>query len=168
VNRPLVVRHAEVADAAALKVIRQKSLSDEPDAYSATYAESLRYRDSHWREMAEHWNYYLAFDGPDAVGMAAGGPYSPKPDHRWLYGMYVTPEFRGTGIAQRLVAEVATWARGEGVDLLGLHVTATQSRARAFYEKIGFALTGESEPMRRDPRLVLLLMSTDLRVNDRI
>ena len=159
------IRRAHDDDYAVLRSIRLEALLDEPDAFGTTYAEGLATREEQWRQMADSWNYYLALDGSRAVGMASGGRYVPMPDARWLYGMYVTPGHRGTGVAHELVMVVAQWARREGVATLGLHVTASVTRARAFYEKLGFAVVGAGEPMRRDPSLQLLTMLTDLKTN---
>lgn len=162
------IRRAWDDDFDELRRIRLEALLDEPDAYGMTYAEAIALRDEQWRQIASGWNYYLAFDGHRAVGMASGGRYVPMPEARWLYGMFVTPAYRGTGVAHDLVRVVAQWAREESADILGLHVTASIARARAFYEKLGFELSGQSEPMRRDPSLELLMMVTDLSTNDRI
>ena len=162
------IRRAWDDDFAELRRIRLEALLDEPDAYGMTYAEAITLRDEQWRQIASGWNYFLAFSGERAVGMASGGRYVPMPDARWLYGMFVTPAWRGTDVAHGLVRSVAEWARLEGVDKLGLHVTASIPRARAFYAKLGFEPTGDSEPMRRDPSLALLMMVTSLSINDRI
>jgi GNAT superfamily N-acetyltransferase len=162
------IRNTCVDDADELRRIRLDALKDEPDAFGSTYAEAMNLSAEQWRHMTTDWNYFLAFDGSRAVGMASGGLYPPRPTMRWLYGMYVAPEWRGTGVAQRLVNVVASWARREGVDFLGLHVTESVDRARRFYERVGFVADGEREPMRRDHSLTLITMVTDLRTNDLI
>ena len=118
--------------------------------------------------MATEWNYFIAETVDDVVGMASGNVYAPLTTTAWLFGMFVQPEYRGTGLAQELVARVATWARSENYTTLGLHVTETMSRARSFYEKVGFRLNGEFEIMPRKPSLRLLVMTTDLEHNEQI
>jgi GNAT superfamily N-acetyltransferase len=162
------IRRVHEADWEELRAVRLEALADEPDAYGSTFAETSALTEGQWRQMAEHWNYYVAFDGAQPIGLASGGLHPPTPEARWLFGMFVTPRHRGTGVARELVSRVANWARGEGVSTLGLHVTSTLTRSRAFYEKCGFVATGDAEPMHRDPTLVLLTMTTDLRSNDRI
>jgi GNAT superfamily N-acetyltransferase len=164
----VLIRPTTRDDAEALREVRLLALSDEPDAFGSTYAESITRPLSHWAEVAGSWNYYLAFDGDRAVGMASGGRFDPFPQARWLYGMYVRPENRGAGVAVDLVRAVATWAREQPVVTLGLHVTTSVLRARAFYEKLGFAPHGAPEPMERDPKLMLQTMLTDVTTNDRI
>lgn len=164
----LVVRPSTNEDVDALRELRLLALADEPDAFGSTYAESVKHPLSRWTEMATSWNYYLAFDGARAVGMVSGGRFDPFPDARWVYGMFVRGEYRGSGVAVDLVRVVAEWARAQDVATLGLHVTTSVPRACAFYQKLGFTPHGPPEPMHRDGRLLLQIMLTDVTTNDRI
>jgi GNAT superfamily N-acetyltransferase len=94
--------------------------------------------------------------------MVSGGYNDARPGTRWLYGMYVTPSERGTGTAALLVRSIGEWARSQGVSEVYLHVTTSVSRARAFYEKIGFRATGDSFEMERDRSLTLITMVQNL------
>ena len=71
----------------------------------------------------------------------------------WLAGLYVVPEARGQGCAQRLVAAVEEAARLAGHDMLFLHT----SDAQGLYEQLGWYAIAEAEEggrpvtiMRRD------------------
>jgi GNAT superfamily N-acetyltransferase len=165
----ITIRRTTAVDADRVKLIRLEALSDTPDAYGSTYPDAVVAPPSRWVEFAASVTpCYLALDEERPVGMASGGLFPPFPQARWLYGMYVTPQYRGTGVAERLVRTVAEWARSEGVDTLGLHVTITVERAKAFYEKLGFAAIGDPQPMERDASLRLQTMTIDLRDNDRL
>ncbi len=157
-SREAAVRRTRATDWAALRDIRLEALLDEPDAYGSTYHESVDYSDERWRRMAADYCYFLAEVDGHVVGMASGGANDQYPGSHWLYGMYVTPSFRGTGVASRLVGAVVDWARAEGAADLYLQVTATLPRARGFYAKSGFVETGERMRLHRDPRLELLTM----------
>ncbi len=159
---------ASVKHALLLREIRLLALSDEPDAYGSTLAETQRYGEAQWRQMASSWNYYLALRDNDVVGMASGGRFERVDDARWLYGMFVRDDVRGTGVAHRLVHEVAQWTREQGVSILGLHVTSSLPRARAFYRRIGFVDVKRPTPMDRDQRLTLQMMTTNLDTNEHI
>ena len=164
----VVIRPCYATDVEQFRELRLLALRDEPDAYGSTYEESSRRPTTAWIEMAKTGNCFLAFDGDRAVGMASGGEFSPYPHARWLYGMFVHADYRGTGVARDLVHEVAEWTRGLSVMTLGLHVTTTVSRAVAFYRGLGFVPSGPAEPMQRDPTLHLQTMTTHLLSNDRI
>jgi GNAT superfamily N-acetyltransferase len=144
-----------VNDAPLLRSIRLEALLDSPEAYGSTYKESRTWADRHWRALARQWNYYLAEMDGRPVGVASGGLNELHPGTRWLYGMYVSPAARGSGVADLLVNAVSQWARDEGADELYLHVARPMERARAFYDSIGFRATGEVIKMERDPSILL-------------
>jgi len=57
----------------------------------------------------------------------------------YLGSLYVRPAARGTGVAAELVREVVTALAAQGVEVLELDVLATNTEARAIYERWGFA-----------------------------
>jgi len=156
------VRRCRVSDASLLRAIRLEALADSPQAYGSSYEETSAWSNRHWRALCRQWNYYLAEHEGRVVGVASGGTNNVHPGTRWLYGMYLSPSARGTGVAQQLVEAVESWARDEGVDSLFLHVAEPMARARAFYEKEGFVLTGEVIVMQRDPTIQLSTMAKRL------
>jgi GNAT superfamily N-acetyltransferase len=152
------VRGGGVEDALALRAIRLEALADTPEAYGSTYAETVVWDDAQWREVAQRWNYFLAEEGGQVVGMATGGLHDLYPGTWWLFAMYVAPRVRGTGVADLLVEHVGAWARAEGATELYLHVTELVPRARAFYEKAGFRPTGEVSSLHRDASVGLVTL----------
>ncbi|MDE3107888.1 MAG: GNAT family N-acetyltransferase [Acidobacteriota bacterium] len=156
------VRAATRRDWRELRALRLEALLDTPEAFGSTYAESLRRTRRQWKMMARDFNYYVAHDGATFLGMASGGRHDDFPGTAWLYGMYVTPEARGTRVASELVGAVASWARASGYGALYLHVGAQVARARRFYRRVGFVETGDQHVMSRDPALTLLTMRLDL------
>lgn len=60
------------------------------------------------------------------------------PDRLSLGNFYVAPEYRGTGLADDLVARAVQHAREDGAEQLTLEVAADNDRALAYYEKLGF------------------------------
>jgi len=103
-------------------------------------------------------NCYLGEIDGEVVGMATGGFNTEFPNTFWLFGMFVSPKARGSGVGIDLVGAVEEWAKRQGGDELYLHVTETMQRARAFYTKIGFSLNGGSVTMDRDPSIQLVTM----------
>jgi len=57
-------------------------------------------------------------------------------------GMGVVANWRGRGVGERLMRATIDAARAGGLDKIELSVYATNTRARALYEKIGFVLEG--------------------------
>lgn len=65
-----------------------------------------------------------------------------KPSHRrWGYvnDVYVAEEARGAGVADALMSAAEAHCRALGATSMKLFVLANNDRARAFYEKIGWA-----------------------------
>jgi GNAT superfamily N-acetyltransferase len=161
-NSDATVRHCSVDDSALLRAIRLEALLDSPEAYGSTFEEARTWADRHWKALARQWNYYLGELDGRVVGVASGGTNESHPGTRWLYGMYVSPGARGSGVADLLVDEVEKWARDQGVDKLYLHVAGPMSRAKAFYESVGFSETGDVMNMARDPSIQLATMVKSL------
>jgi ribosomal protein S18 acetylase RimI-like enzyme len=65
-----------------------------------------------------------------------------RPDRLVIGDIYVRDSYRGTGLARELVARARTRARECGCAEVGLDVDVENTRAIAFYEKLGF------EPVR--------------------
>ena len=156
------MRRCGADDALLLRQIRLEALLDTPDAYGSTYDDSRTFSLDRWAQMAATRVYYLGESEDHVVGMAAGGRNDDQPGTYWLYGMYVSPSQRGSGLARQLVDAVGAWARSEGATALHLHVGSTVARARAFYEKGGFTLTDNVKVMERNPSMHVLEMVKNL------
>jgi ribosomal protein S18 acetylase RimI-like enzyme len=61
-------------------------------------------------------------------------------DHVYLARIEVLPEWQGRGIGSSVIADVVASAAS-----VRLHVFAVNVRARALYERLGFAVTGAHE-----------------------
>jgi ribosomal protein S18 acetylase RimI-like enzyme len=76
--------------------------------------------------------------------------------------MWVAPTHRRQGIGQTLVEAVVTWARSRKIRTLLLLVTSNNESAIKFYQRLGFALTGYTEPYANDPALSNYEMSRSI------
>jgi GNAT superfamily N-acetyltransferase len=161
-NGELVVRRTTGDDWIALRAIRLEALADTPDAYGSTYEGTVTFPTRRWKTMAGEHRYFLAERDGVVLGMVSGGFNDQHPGTHWLYGMYVTPEARGTEVGPSLVNAVIAWATGDGASELYLHVTTSVERARAFYRKMGFVETGERFSMERNRVLELITMRRSL------
>lgn len=157
-NNELIVRRTTGDDWAALRAIRLEALADTPDAFGSTYEGTVSFSTRRWKTMATESRYFLAERDGTVLGMVSGGFNDQYPGTHWLYGMYVTPAARGSGVAPHLVNTVISWARDDGASELYLHVTTSVERARAFYQKMGFVETGERFSMERNRVLQLITM----------
>ncbi|HEX3205768.1 MAG TPA: GNAT family N-acetyltransferase [Propionibacteriaceae bacterium] len=118
---PFRIVRAEPEDWEAIRAIRLRSLSEEPQAYAADYETEARYRPELWQERLATAFSCLAFDDDhDLVGIATGVWTGDRDTH--VVGMYVAPEARGHGCAHQLldaIADLAIRRQGQTVAARG-------------------------------------------------
>ena len=69
-----------------------------------------------------------------------------------LGSLAVDPQRQGAGIGRQLVGEAAALARTQlGCHTIEITVLEPQTVLRAWYERLGFAATGETRPFPADP-----------------
>ncbi|HUA28488.1 MAG TPA: GNAT family N-acetyltransferase [Streptosporangiaceae bacterium] len=144
-----------------LREARLDALADAPEAFAAGRAQEASHPEQYWRTLARTGGIFVATAGGTPVGIAAGVARQAAGE-RGLAAMWVAPSWRGTGAADALVAAVATWARAQPARRLSLWVPADNPRARRFYARQGFALTGRSRPFPGRPGRRVQEMILDL------
>ncbi|WP_299152366.1 GNAT family N-acetyltransferase [uncultured Tateyamaria sp.] len=87
---------------------------------------------------------FLAFEGADAVGLAALNPNGiSRARHRAEIGpFYVVDQARGRGVADALMEAMCASAVARGIWQLELYVNIDNPRAIAFYARHGFVEMG--------------------------
>ena len=147
----IIIRGATPADAMPFRELRLEALQDSPTAFSADYQKNLDHPAKYWEDrltmdhdestifLAEHEGKLIG-----TTGIARGS--SPKTRHgAWIWGVYVTPEWRGLRIAEELINSCFTWAKARKILLVKLGVSATNQSAIRCYERCGFVTYG-TEP----------------------
>jgi len=158
----VLVRETVPEDWQALRDIRLEALRDAPDAFGSTYEGEIRRGDDHWHNRIARGGTFLAFipEVSEPAGLIGG--YREDPATVELVSMYVRPRARGHGVGEALVATVIDWAAERNATSVHLWVTETNARARALYERCGFTLTGERQPLPSDPSIGEVAMSRTL------
>jgi ribosomal protein S18 acetylase RimI-like enzyme len=144
------IRRAEPSEWAAVRQVRLAALADAPGAFASTLDRELGYEEATWRERIGASPWFLGRRDGEPVGLVAvvaGQPGDPREWH--LVSMWVSPQVRGSGVADRLVGAVTAHARAAGGATVTLWVAAGNARARAFYERMGFRLTGSRQTYHR-------------------
>jgi glycolate oxidase len=160
VNR---IRRLQASDWRVLREVRLEMLSDTPMAYVESLAAARRQTDTQWQERAatmsdESSITLVADDGTDGsricglMRVVIKQPQDPsQPRQAMLISVYVAPEHRGLGLADQLLDEACAVARAEfGAGVIELGVHEDNARARAFYTRHGFEVTGAARPYPQD------------------
>lgn len=68
--------------------------------------------------------------------------YDPRPGEAYVNAVGVTSRARGRGAGSRLLQAAEAWARDKQMEILGLHVSSDNARAKSLYERLGFEERG--------------------------
>ncbi len=158
----VLVRETVMADWQALRDIRLLALKEAPDAFSSTYAEQVAFGEADWRQRIARGGTFLAYI--PGVHEPAGliGGYQQAPGTVELISMFVRPQARGRGVAEALIDAVIGWARERNATSVHLWVTETNKPARRLYERCGFSLIAERQPLPSNPALAEVGMTRPL------
>jgi RimJ/RimL family protein N-acetyltransferase len=148
----LKVRRLETDDIESYRELRLEGLKCHPEAFSSSWEYEAGKPVSWWAERLE-LNTILGgwVEKSPLIGVAGlRVPNAVKLRHKGvLWGMYVRPEARGTGLAAALVQKVVEHARTL-VEEICLTVVAENPAARRLYNTAGFKEYGLE---RRAPKV---------------
>lgn len=151
------IRRVGPADVAAWREVRLAALLDAPTAFGSTHEREAAYPDDEWvarthrASTGPDSSIFLAWDGDTAVGIVGGFRTAPDTPTIDLVSMWTAPSHRRSGVGRLLAEAVVTWATSNGADAVELWVTRGNDPAQRFYESLGFAVTGEHQPLPSDP-----------------
>ncbi len=142
----LLVRRLLPADAAALHTLRREALDAAPEAFSASPEDEAHLTPA---VLARHLDpasvsaVFGAFAGGELVGMAGfARAERAKERHKGtMWGVYLRPGARGSGLAEALVRAVITHAK-DHVRVLQAGVGVENPAARRTYHRLGFVPYG--------------------------
>ncbi|HUL72745.1 MAG TPA: GNAT family N-acetyltransferase [Vicinamibacterales bacterium] len=152
-----MVRRAVVGDEGLLRDVRLQALADAPEAFGSTYEREAARTIEDWRRWLAPGVTFIVEDAGAPRGVVAGTHDADDPRIVHLMAMWVHPGLRGSGAGDALVSAVVGWARSEGARVVQLRVIEQNSRARRFYERNGFRLTGRVSVRERDEALELVM-----------
>lgn len=158
----VLVRETVSGDWQALRDIRLEALKTAPSAFGSTYEREAASGEPDWLRRIARGGTFLAYlpESGEPVGLIGG--YPETADVVELVSMYVRPKARGRGVGEALVATVFGWAQDRGAKTVHLWVTESNAHARALYERCGFGLTGERQPLPSDPSFGEIAMARPL------
>ncbi len=145
----ITVRALGVDDWEQYRSVRLTALHDSPEAFVATHDEEQAEPEEFWRARMERSTRLLAERDGRPVGIASVGVVDDdQPEASQLFGLWVHPEARGSGVATALVRAGARTAAESGKRQLLYWVGTDNGRAVAFASGFGFRPTAQRRPMR--------------------
>jgi ribosomal protein S18 acetylase RimI-like enzyme len=154
--------------ALAFKATRLRALKDSPTAFSSTYARESQLPDEEWFKRSVRWSSdgsigYIAFEEDSACGLVCCYAEKEDPRRAHIISMWVDPSYRRAGIGSKLITAVCAWAKNRGLRELKLMVTDVNQGAIEFYRRLGFRMSGASQPYPNDAAITEyeMLLSLD-------
>lgn len=146
----ITIRRLQVGEVDLYKQLRLTSLQDAPYAFPSTYEAALQRSPESWREQAERSAQgsdratFIAFSEDSPIGMAALYRREDRVDAGELLQVWVSPEYRGTGVVWDLMDAIFKWASENNFHRIIAGVTKGNARALTFYTRYGYSMMEES------------------------
>ncbi|MEI9909850.1 MAG: GNAT family N-acetyltransferase [Bacteroidota bacterium] len=146
-TKSLAIRQANAND---IPLIRDLTFKIWPQTYSSIlskeqvdYMLSLMYSEKALQEqMQQNHEFIIVYDGKEPVGFASYSVITPQVFK--LHKIYVLPSQQGKGTGKYIVDQLVAAIKTKGATSLQLNVNRNNN-AKAFYEKIGFAVIKEED-----------------------
>jgi RimJ/RimL family protein N-acetyltransferase len=145
----ITIRELSPADAEEFWTLRLKGLKEEPRAFTASYEEAAgESLAAVAKRLESSDNGFLlgSFDNGKLIGVTGFYRYHDglKVKHKGvIWGVYLLPEYRGKGIARKLLLEVIEKCKKvPGIELLHLGVDPSNKAVVKLYESVGFTKWG--------------------------
>ena len=154
------VQRIEPDDWREWKASRLRALADSPGAFASSFAAEERKPDETWSEYARHCGVspasaaFLARDEQGRfAGMVAAYLDGGEATNATICAMWVAPESRNRGVGRLLVDEATRWLVDTGASEVKAWISDANSSAVDFYQSLGFAPTGEMQPLASRPSI---------------
>jgi ribosomal protein S18 acetylase RimI-like enzyme len=135
------IRRLSSDDTHDFLALRTLALTREPERFRTSSADDEKLSVGFWRNRLDTDRVYGVEDQGKLIGIGGLGRFvGEKLQHKGLiWGMFISPEARGTQASHLLMEALIESARGF-VSHLQLTLMANNLRARAYYERHGFML----------------------------
>ncbi len=148
----ITVRRLGDGDVPEFRRVRLEALAESPEAFSATHAQEAALDEAAWAARLRRSPRFVAERDGSIVGQVSVGRHEPgdgeSDTSAEIYGLWVTPAARGTGVATALVHAASRWALDEGRTHIVYWVSTSNGRAVAFASGLGFRPSDSRRPMR--------------------
>ena len=144
-GRPGVVRPAKPGDAKACLAVVWEATNERPRTLMTSPEEFWTPRQ--WRKHRRGWDpdgVWLVAEVEGQVCSSLGAERGKRPRERHVaeFGITVGTAYRDSGVGRAMLEALEVWAREVGVERIQLRVFDDNARARALYERMGYADEG--------------------------
>jgi GNAT superfamily N-acetyltransferase len=154
---------------AQFRDIRLQMLADTPIAFGETLQHAQGASEANWvariaRATQPDRTAVAAVDD-DGTWVGTMSAYLSEPGTATVAAVWVAPEHRGSeaGVTDRLMEAITEWARTTAhASRLRLAVHEANERAAAYFERVGFQPTGETQAYELEPGGDLRFMQREL------
>jgi len=147
---PITIRLATAADIPEIKYQRRHMFTDMGNPENDILDDHDVIFEA-WVGPAMEAKEYIGFVAQSEAGENIGGaglwlpdwpphPRRPHTHRGYVMNVYVRPEYRGQGIAKRLMIAVMEWCKEHNIHIISLHAS---DAGRPIYEGLGFEGTNE-------------------------
>ena len=142
----IVIRQLQPGDVEAYRALRLAALAESPEAFGSDVGTESASPVEAFAHTLSSGYVAGAFAGERLVAIAGFRAMDrEKMRHRGdIWGVYVAPDARGTGVGRRVMEHILEHARTRVLQV-HLAVTATNAAAVALYDRLGFVRYG-TEP----------------------
>jgi ribosomal protein S18 acetylase RimI-like enzyme len=136
-----------------LRDARLAALYDSPESFLSRYETEMGYSEDQWRAQFKRGFWIVLKDKKDNVSGLVGIVKASDvlPSERYLEYLWVSPQYRGLGLASSLIESIREYLRLSGITTLRLWVLNGNETAWRLYEKSGFITTHKRQPLRDRP-----------------
>ena len=153
-------------DVTTYRSIRLEALRTDPMAFCSTHEREAAFDDATFAGRLTDYQgrpgAIVVDDAPDQAGMVGIGEVEDG-GAAMMWGMWVRPAARRSGLGARLVEAAVAWADDRGLSAVDLWVVVGNAAAIVLYERCGFVATGAADVVPGRPGVAEVEMRRKLR-----
>jgi ribosomal protein S18 acetylase RimI-like enzyme len=146
-----------------LRTIRLAALEEAPDSFLARYEDQRDWEPAQWRAEFVRGEWSIGFNLKKPISLLGCTREESTPlDECYLEYLWVSPEFRNTGIGYSMLVNAIERLRKAGVRTAFLWVLDGNEPAVRLYRRVGFVSGNYRQPLADRPGRAEELMRLDL------
>lgn len=148
------IRYLSPEDYRTFRQIRLEALETNPDAFGALYADACRRTNEEWKDWVANVivpgrkNVVVAEEASRPIGMCGFGLSDEDPAAGFLWGMFVSSDYRRNRYGERFLKEAENWFSANGAKRIRASVAAPNEGAIRFYRRKGYTIGPASGTLR--------------------